>query len=37
MQLGDDKQTVLALNTNLTNADGTVLKNGRYVWTLTGK
>lgn len=37
VQLGNDQLAILALNTNLTNADGTVLKNGRYQWTFSGK
>ena len=37
VQLGDDKLSVLALNAPLTNPDGTVLSNGTYRWTFSGK
>jgi len=37
VQLGNDQQGVLALNTNLVNADGTPLKDGKYRWTFSGK
>ncbi|MBN8248665.1 MAG: hypothetical protein J0L84_14650, partial [Verrucomicrobia bacterium] len=33
VQLGDNQQGVLALNTNLVNADGTPLARGSYTWT----
>lgn len=35
-QLGDNQQGVLALNTNLVNADGTPLAQGTYTWTFSG-
>jgi hypothetical protein len=36
-QLGDNPLAILALNTNLVNADGSVLAAGRYTWTFSGK
>jgi hypothetical protein len=36
-QLGDDKLAILALNTKLTNPDGSDLANGEYTWTFVGK
>jgi hypothetical protein len=36
-QLGDDQLGILALNTLLTNPDGSVLANGNYLWTFSGK
>ncbi|MFO1460687.1 MAG: hypothetical protein U1G08_14940 [Verrucomicrobiota bacterium] len=36
VQLGNDKLGVLALNTNLVNADGTPLAKGSYSWTFSG-
>ena len=35
-QLGDDKLGILALNTKLTNPDGSDLPNGEYQWTFDG-
>ena len=35
-QLGDDKLGILALNTQLTNPDGTDFPNGEYLWTFGG-
>lgn len=37
VQLGDDQLGVLAINTPLTNADGSVLPNGQYQWIFSGK
>lgn len=36
-QLGDDKEGVLALNTMLTNADGSPLAKGEYEWMFSAK
>ncbi|MBX3734199.1 MAG: hypothetical protein KF791_16610 [Verrucomicrobiae bacterium] len=36
VQLGDDQQGVLALNTQLVQPDGTPLARGRYSWTFSG-
>lgn len=36
VQLGDNQQGVLALNTHLVNADGTPLAKGSYTWTFSG-
>jgi hypothetical protein len=35
-QLGDDKLGILALNTKLTNPDGSDFPNGEYLWTFGG-
>ena len=35
-QLGDDKLGILALNTKLTNPDGSDFPNGEYQWTFAG-
>ncbi|MBI1766469.1 MAG: hypothetical protein HYR56_34110 [Acidobacteria bacterium] len=36
-QLGDDKEGILALNTKLTNPDGSPLAQGNYQWTFSAK
>lgn len=36
-QLGDDQEGILALNTMLTNPDGTPLDKGPYQWTFSAK